>query len=100
MAKFEERKARVYVISLEDRDTAAESVKEFPNLRVVADHEREMAKAFQVIHQGSAPDGGDSAAPTTVLVDGEGQVRWIYRPERVMTRLSPKELFAEVQKHK
>lgn len=99
MAKFEARKTRVYVISIEDRDTAAKSAKQFPNLRVVADTERKMAEAFAVIHPGAAPGGGDSAAPTTILVDGEGQVRWIYRPERVPTRLSPEQLLLEVDKH-
>lgn len=98
MAKFEARKTRVYVVSIEDRDTAAESAKQFPNLRVVADAERKMAEAFAVIHAGAAPGGRDSAAPTTILV-GEGQVRWIYRPERVPTRLSPEQLLMEVDKH-
>jgi peroxiredoxin len=99
VAKFEDRNARIYVVSIEDSDTAAKSVREFPGLRVVADTERKMAEAFQVIHPGSAPGSGDSSAPTTILVDAKGQVRWTFRPERHLKRLSPDELLAAVDAH-
>jgi peroxiredoxin len=99
IAKFKARQTNVYVISLEDQALAQESQKQFPDLRVVADSERRMAEAFQVVHPRSAPDGGDSAAPTTILVDGAGQVRWTFRPDRHIVRLSPEQLLAAVDKH-
>ena len=34
--------------------------------------------------------------PTTFLVDGSGNVRWLFRPERFLVRLSPAELLAAV----
>ena len=46
----------------------------------------------------SAPDGGDTAAPTTLLVDGGGTVRWTFRPDRFLNRLSPSQVLAAVDK--
>jgi peroxiredoxin len=97
--KFAERNTTVYVISLEGQALAQESQAEWPNLCVVSDQERRMAEAFQVIHPNSAPDGGDTSAPTTFLLDGAGRVRWTFRPDRVVVRLSPGELLAAVDQH-
>ena len=36
----------------------------------------------------------DTNAPTTLLLDGAGTVRWFRRPERIIARLSPAELLA------
>ncbi len=99
IAKFQERKTTVYAISLEDMSLAKETQNDFAGLRVVSDGERRMAEAFEVIHPSSAPDGGDTAAPTTILVDGAGLVRWTFRPDRVVRRLSPAELLAAVDQH-
>jgi hypothetical protein len=49
------------------------------------------------VHHG--PKGEDTNAPTTMLVDGAGTVRWIYRADRFMVRLSPDELLKEVDEH-
>jgi peroxiredoxin len=53
-----------------------------------------MAKAVAIIHEGMGHDGGDTNVPTTFLVDGDGYVRHLYRPERFITRLRPEELLA------
>ena len=54
------------------------------------------AAAGVILHAHSAPDGGDTAAPTTILVDGSGTVRWTFRPDRVLNRLSPSQVLAAV----
>ena len=71
---------------------------QFPHLVVVSDAERKLAEAAKVMHAHAAPDGGDAAAPTTILVDGTGTVRWTFRPDRVMTRLSPSQLLAAIDR--
>jgi peroxiredoxin len=98
-ADFDKRSTRIVVSSIEDRDQAAQTQKDFPHLTVLSDHERGLSNAVDVIHQHSAPDGGDSSAPTTILIDREGQVRWLYRPDRVLGRLSPGELAAALDQH-
>ena len=98
-ADFTQRHARVVVISLEDQETAALTQADFPHLVVVADNDRHLAEALQVIHPGSSPDRGDTTAPTTVIVGGDGIVRWVFRPARYLTRLSPDEVLAALDEH-
>jgi peroxiredoxin len=96
--EFEKRKVRVVVISVQGPDETAATQVDFPHLVVVSDEEHNMADAVEVIHRHSAPGGSDTAAPTTILVDGRGTVRWTFRPDRVMTRLSPQEVLAAVDR--
>jgi alkyl hydroperoxide reductase subunit AhpC len=98
-AEFAARDARVYVISLEDHQTAQLTQAQFPHLVVVPDPARTLIDRINVIHHGVAPGGGDAAAPTTILVDGDGIVRWVYRPERHIVRLSPQEVLAAIDDH-
>jgi peroxiredoxin len=95
---FEKRKVRVVVISVEDREAAAATQADFPHLVVVSDADHKLSDAVEVIHRHSAPGGGDTAAPTSILVDGSGTVRWTFRPDRVLTRLSPSELLAAIDR--
>jgi peroxiredoxin len=96
--EFEKRKVRLVAISVEDRDKAKATQADFPHLVVVSDESRKLADAVAVIHAHSAPDGSDTTAPTTFLVDGGGIVRWTFRPDRVLTRLSPSQMLAAVDK--
>src|SRR5882724_1990386 len=66
--EFEKRKVRVLVVSVEDQEKAKTTQADFPHLVVVSDSERKLADAVAVIHPRSAPDGGDTAAPTTSFV--------------------------------
>src|SRR5262245_6199517 len=96
--EFEKRKVRVVVVSVEDQEKARATQADFPHLVVVSDAERKLADAVAVLHPHSAPDGSDTAAPTTILVDGGGTVRWTFRPDRVFTRLSPSQVLEAVDK--
>jgi peroxiredoxin len=96
--EFEKRGVRVVVVSVEGQEEAEATQAQFPHLVVVSDAQRKLADAVDVIHPHSAPDGGDTAAPTTILLDGDGTVRWTFRPERVLTRLSPAELLAAIDR--
>ena len=96
--EFDRRGVRVVVISVQDREESAATQADFPHLVVVSDAGRHLAEAVEVIHERSGPDGGDSAAPTTLLVDGGGTVRWTFRPDRVLSRLSPSEVVAAVDR--
>jgi peroxiredoxin len=97
--QFEKRRARVVVISMEDQETAQATQKDFPHLVVVADANRNVANALEVVHPNSAADGADTAAPTTVIVDGNGVVRWVFRPDRIFRRLSPAEVLEALDTH-
>src|SRR5262245_6419009 len=96
--EFAKRKVRVVVASIEDQNTAEATQADFPHLIVVSDDKRELTDVASVLHPKSAPDGGDTSTPSTLLVDGDGTVRWTFRPDWVFTRLSPTQLLAAVDK--
>ncbi len=96
--EFAKRNVKVVVVSVEDQNAARATQADFPHLVVVSDADRKLAISLAVIHPHAAPGGGDSAAPTTILVDGGGTVRWVFRPDRVLTRLSPSEVLAAVDR--
>jgi peroxiredoxin len=97
--EFAQRKVRLVVISNDDQSTSQATQTDFQNLIVVSDSEQSMAKALQVLHTGMGPTGEDTNVPTTFLVDGAGQVRWLFRPTRFIVRLSPQELLTAVDEH-
>jgi peroxiredoxin len=94
--EFAKRKVRVVVISNDDQETARATQADFPHLIVVSDAEQNIANAVQVIHPGADLNGKDTNAPTTFLVDETGTVRWLWRPERFLDRLSPAEMVAAI----
>lgn len=94
--EFDKRNVRIVAVSNDDQETAQKTQADFPNLLIISDRDQKIANALQVIHAGAAADGSDTNAPTTFLIDGAGQVRWLYRPGHFMVRLSPTELLAAV----
>jgi peroxiredoxin len=95
---FNKRKVGVFVISIEPREPAAATQKDFPHLTVVSDADRKLVEGFAALDPGHAPDGGDTAVSTTILVDGKGTIRWVYRPDRAMSQLSPSDVLAAVDR--
>jgi peroxiredoxin len=89
--------AKAVVVSIEDQDTAAQTQRDFPHLVVVSDHERELSNAAEVINKGFSPDGGDSAATTILLVDGQGTIRWLHRPTRFIAVPSAAQLATRIE---
>jgi alkyl hydroperoxide reductase subunit AhpC len=96
---FARRNTRVIVVSVEGLDDARKTQDDFPHLLVLADQERRLSEAAELIHPHSAPDGSDTDAPTTILVDRQGTVRWLYRSPGVIARLSPDEVLEAIDAH-
>src|SRR5262245_38038090 len=96
---FAKRNARVIVSSVEGTDDAAKTQAQFPHLFVLADQGRGLSNAAELIHPHSGPNDSDTDAPTTILVDRQGMVRWFFRPSAVFTRLSPDEVLKAVDEH-
>lgn len=86
------------MVSNDDQATATLTQTQFPDLIVISDAKQSLAKAMQVLHAGMGPGGSDTNAPTTFLVDGEGYVRWFFRPDNFLDRLPPENLLAAVDK--
>lgn len=94
--EFAKQNARVVVASLDGPEEARQTQADFPHLLVLADSDRKLADAAAVIHEQSAPKGGDTSAPTTIVVDESGVVRWLYRSPAVIARLTPDEVLRAV----
>ena len=97
--EFPKRNTRIVVASVEGFDDARKTQADFPHLLVLADHEGTLSEAGGLIHPHAGPDGADVDAPTTVLVDRTGTVRWLYRSPGVISRLSPDELLGEIDRN-
>jgi peroxiredoxin len=94
--EFPKRNARVIAVSVEGPDDARKTQADFPHLTVLSDEGRGLSEAAGLIHAHSAPDGGDTDVPTTILVDRRGTVRWLYRSPSVIARLSPEEVLQAI----
>jgi peroxiredoxin len=98
-AKFAEREVRIVAISNDDQATAKLTQADFPHLTIVSDADLSLAKAVEVVHAGAAQDGGDTSAPTTLLMDGDGVVRWLFRPSHINVRMSPEQVLAAIDEN-
>ena len=98
-ADFAKRNVRVVVVSLESQEDAAKTQAQFLHLTAVADADHHLIDAVGVLHPHVSPEGGDAAAPTTILIDRHSVVQWLFRPDRVITRLSPDEVLEAVDRH-
>jgi alkyl hydroperoxide reductase subunit AhpC len=96
---FPKRNARVLVVSVEGLDDVKKTQADFPHLTVLSDQARSLSDAAGLIHPHAAPDGGDADVPTTILVDRQGTVRWLYRSPMVIARLSPDEVLQAIDEH-
>jgi peroxiredoxin len=93
------RNTRVVVISVEGPEDAQRTQADFPHLTVLADQEQDLSRKFQLLQPGAAPDGKDVDAPTTILLDGRGVVRWLFRPSEIIARLPADDVLKAVDAH-
>jgi peroxiredoxin len=98
-ADFTRRGVRIVAVSLEGLEEAAATHATFPHLTVVADRHGNLSSTVGVVLPRSSPAKHDTAAPTTVLVDPDGVVRWIHRPMNYLVRLPAAEMLAAVDKY-
>ena len=57
--------------------------------RVLSDGDREVIRAYGVLHPGASIDGGDIARPATLVIDADGIVRWRNLTENWRVRVRP-----------
>jgi peroxiredoxin len=98
-AEFEKRNVRVVGISPDNLEDTKKTQEKFPHLTILSDEDLKMAGAVQVIHKGAGDKGQDTNVATTILLDGKGEVRWVYRSDRFIERISAEALLGEVDKN-
>jgi peroxiredoxin len=62
----------------------------------LADPEGTLLDGLGIRHQAGRNDGADIAFPTSVLVDADGVVRWIFHADSVRERARAEEIFAAI----
>ncbi len=93
---FARRNTRVVVASTDNLEESQKTQKDLPHLVVVADPDRKLIAAAEVLHPKAGQHGEDVAAPTTFFIDKQGKVRSLFRPKQVITRLSADDVLAAV----
>jgi peroxiredoxin len=97
--EFDKRNVRVIVVSNDNLSDSQRTQNDLRHLTVVSDADQNLARAVQVVHAGGALGGGDTSTPTTFLIDGAGTVRWVFRPDGLLSRASAEQLLAAVDEH-
>jgi alkyl hydroperoxide reductase subunit AhpC len=93
---FTKRGVQVIAVSMEGLDDAGKTQAQFPHLTVLSDQGRGLSEAAGLVHAGAGPDSSDTDVPTTILVDRQGIVRWLYCSPKLITRLSPDEMLQAI----
>jgi peroxiredoxin len=94
--EFASRHVKLVAASPDSAEETASLQQRFPHVTLVSDAEHHLAQAAQVLGPHHGPDGKPTNAPTTVFLDQEGKVRWVFRPDRYITRLSALEALLKV----
>jgi peroxiredoxin len=97
---FDQKQVKLYVISNDDLTAAKQTQAEMPHLIVLSDADQSAARALQLIHPRASNTGEDTNAPTTILVDDQGKVRWIARNRNFLQRFTTKQLLDVIDQHR
>ena len=98
-SEFASHGVHVVVASVDTQEDSRWVQSKFPHLTVLSDPDGTLTRKFGLLHPHAGPEGKDIATPTTILVDEHGTIRWLFRPDRVITRLSPAALTAAIDQY-
>jgi peroxiredoxin len=56
---------------------------------LLSDADREVVRAYGLLHAGGAPDGSDVAVPALLLLRPDGSVAWRHVARRIQDRADP-----------
>lgn len=64
---------------------------------ILADTQREVIRAYGLVHAGQGPGGVDIAMPAHVLIGRDGRIAWRYQSSAVQDRPDPAEEVREIE---
>ena len=79
-------------VALSSGEAARQTQGQYPNLTLVGDDSEHLANRLELFHLKKAPNGKRAFAPTTILVDRSGTIRYVARPSSIADRLHWSEL--------
>jgi len=81
---------RVAAISVDSVETNREHCRrQGYTFTLLSDPKAEAIRAYDLLHPGAGPGGGDVARPAEFLIDATGTVRWAQFTESYMVRARP-----------
>lgn len=92
--EFEKRNSRIVAVSMDEKEFAKETKQKFRHLTVLADPDAKLIEAIKAVAPHAGEGGADTAAPTTIIIDSAGKIRWVHREERFISRPSPGQVLA------
>ena len=97
-AQVTDRGVELFAVSV-DPPAVSKRLRERLNVRFrfLSDPEGELLDELGIRHHGGRMDGGDIAVPTSVLVDEEGIVRWLFQSDTYRERARPEQVFAAIE---
>lgn len=98
-ADFDKRNVQIVAVSPDNLEYTKKTQEKLPHLTILSDEELKMAGAVEVIHKGMGDKGQDTNVATTILVDGKGEVRWVFRADRFIERIPTDALLEAVDKN-
>ena len=96
---FAQRNTRIVAVSVEPVDDARKTQETYPHLVVLADPDKNLTTAAELVHAHQGPSGSDIALPATILVDRNGTVAWMEQPANFSERPSAAALLTAVDQH-
>ncbi|MBL8694230.1 MAG: redoxin domain-containing protein [Planctomycetes bacterium] len=60
-----------------------------PAIALFSDADRRVIRAFDLLHPGAQPGGGDTARPATFVISGGGEILFAHAAESVLDRPDP-----------
>jgi peroxiredoxin len=93
---FDKRNTQVVAVSLDNLEESGKTKADCSHLVILSDEKQSLARAAELIAPQPSPHGGKTVAPTTVLIDRRGVVRWVSRKDTYLERPTPDEVLAAI----
>jgi peroxiredoxin len=95
---FDARRVRLLAISVDPPETnRAHCRQQGYTFTFLSDVNSQVIRAYDLVHKGGAPEGGDISRPAEFLLDRFGVVRWRNLTESVIVRARPEQLLAAIE---
>ena len=93
-----DRGVELFAVSV-DPPATSKRLREHLKLRFtfLSDPEGKLLDELGIRHGGGRADGADIAYPTSLLVDRDGSVRWLYHSDTYRERARPEQVFAAIE---
>ena len=98
-AEFANKNARIIAVSMDTPEDASKTQEQFRDLVILSDPNSSLIESIKAVHPHAGPGGIDATAPTTIILDKDGKIRWIDREDRFIARPSPQEVLSALEKN-